>query len=101
MFAFKTEQKIYGIDGLKIGGQPGQLPTVMIGSIFYHKDKIVADAKTGNFDRNKAEEILSAEQEISARTGNPRIVDVCASWAPSVSEANRFRSEEDRRAFHN
>lgn len=81
MFTFKTAQKIYQIGSLRIGGQPGQLPTVMVGSIFYHKDKTVTDAKTGEFDRNKAEEILNAERAISIRTGNPRIVDVCASWA--------------------
>jgi tetrahydromethanopterin S-methyltransferase subunit H len=52
---FKTEQKIFDIGGLKIGGQPGQLPTVAVGSIFYHKDKIVIDPKTGSFDRQKAE----------------------------------------------
>lgn len=90
MFAFKTEQRIYEISGLKIGGQPGQLPTVMVGSIFYHKDKIVTDAKTGDFDRNRAEEILDAEQEISSRTGNPRIVDVCASWAQAFPKQIDF-----------
>lgn len=43
---------------MKIGGQPGQLPTVMIGSIFYHKHRIVKDEKTGEFDKAKAEELL-------------------------------------------
>lgn len=99
MFTFKTEQKIYDIDGLKIGGQPGQLPTVMVGSIFYHKDKIVADAKTGDFDRNKAEEILKTEQEISTRTGNPRIVDVCASWAQAFPKQLDFVANKTNGPF--
>jgi len=80
MFKFKKEQKIFDIAGVKVGGQPGQLPTVMIGSIFYHKHKIVKDERKGEFDKAKAEELLKREEEISDKTGNPRIVDVCCSW---------------------
>ncbi len=87
---FKTEQKIFDVAGLRIGGQPGQLPTVMVGSIFYHRQKIVIDAKTGTFDRTKAEEILKAEQEISCKTGNPRMVDVCASWPEAFPKHIEF-----------
>ena len=90
MFKFKKEQKIFEIAGVKIGGQPGQLPTVMIGSIFYYKDKIVKDEKTGAFDKEKAEELLKAEEEISIKTGNPRIVDVCASWPQSFEKFIEF-----------
>jgi tetrahydromethanopterin S-methyltransferase subunit H len=87
---FKIEQKIFDIAGSKIGGQPGQLPTVLVGSIFYHKDKIVTDEKTGAFDRGKAEEILKGEEEISTKTGNPRIVDVCASWPQAFPKQIEF-----------
>jgi len=45
VFKFEKEQNIFDIAGVKIGGQPGQLPTVLIGSIFYHKHKIVIDEK--------------------------------------------------------
>jgi tetrahydromethanopterin S-methyltransferase subunit H len=90
LFKFNTEQKIYDICGLKIGGQPGQLPTVMIGSIFYHKDKIVIDAKAGIFEKTQAEQILNAEQDISMATGNPRLVDVCASWPEAFPKEIEF-----------
>ncbi len=90
MFMFKTEQKIFDIAGLKIGGQPGQLPTVMVGSVFYHKDKIVVDPKIGTFDKCKAEEILRAEEEVSTKTGNPRLVDVCASWPEAFPKQVEF-----------
>ena len=86
MFKLEKEQKIFEIANIKVGGQPGQLPTVMIGSIFYHKDKIVKDEKTGEFDKKKAEELLKREEEISAKTGNPRIIDVCASWPQSFGK---------------
>nr|MDO8099217.1 tetrahydromethanopterin S-methyltransferase subunit H [Candidatus Njordarchaeota archaeon] len=79
MFKFDREQKVFDISGIKIGGQPGQLPTVMIGSIFYFKQKILLNEKTGEFDKEQAENLLSKEDEISKKTGNQRIVDVCAS----------------------
>jgi tetrahydromethanopterin S-methyltransferase subunit H len=79
MFKLKSEQKIFDIAGVKVGGQPGQLPTVMLGSIFYHKEKILKNEKTGEIDREKAEELLNQEREVSNKTGNPRIVDVCCS----------------------
>lgn len=85
MFKFDKEQKIFEISGVKIGGQPGQRPTVMMGSIFYFKQKIVKDEKTGEFDEAEAEKMLKREEEISKKTGNPRIVDVCAS-APQAFE---------------
>jgi tetrahydromethanopterin S-methyltransferase subunit H len=79
MFKFAKDQKVFDISGVKVGGQPGQNPTVMVGSIFYFKDKIVKDEKHGDFDALAAEKLLREEAEISQRTGNPRIVDVCAS----------------------
>ncbi|MEM1566037.1 MAG: tetrahydromethanopterin S-methyltransferase subunit H [Candidatus Bathyarchaeia archaeon] len=80
MFKFEKEQKIFDVAGVKVGGQPGQLPTVMIGSIFYHKHKIVKDERTGEFDKEGAEKLLKEEEEISKKIGNPRIVDVCSSF---------------------
>ena len=99
MFLFKTHQEILEISGLKIGGQPGQLPTVMIGSIFYHKDKIVVDPKTGVFDKRRAEEILNAEQEISSKTGNSRIVDICASWPEAFPSQIEFVADKIQGPF--
>ena len=80
VFKFEIEQEVYEIAGVKVGGQPGQLPTVMIGSIFYDGHAVVKDEKTGEFDIERAQELLKMEEEVSDRTGNPRIVDVCCSW---------------------
>ncbi|RJS86070.1 tetrahydromethanopterin S-methyltransferase subunit H, partial [Candidatus Bathyarchaeota archaeon] len=35
MFKFNKKQKIFEIGKVKIGGQPGELPTVLIGSLFH------------------------------------------------------------------
>lgn len=84
MFKFEKEQQIYEIGSVRVGGQPGQLPTVLMGSIFYEGDRIVEDQKKGLFDHDKAEELLKREEEESKRTGNPRIVDVVGSWPEAM-----------------
>jgi len=90
VFRFEKEQKVFDISGVKIGGQPGQRPTVMIGSIFYFKHKIIRNEETGDFDKVAAENLLKKEQEMSLKTGNPRIVDVCASSPQSFGKLIDF-----------
>jgi tetrahydromethanopterin S-methyltransferase subunit H len=85
MLQFEKEQKVYDISGVKIGGQLGENPTVMIGSIFYKGDKTVKDEKTGAFYQERAEELIAKVEEISDRTGLPAVLDVvCAE--PQVAE---------------
>lgn len=76
MFKFSSQQKIIEISGVKLGGQPGELPTVMIGSIFFEGHSIVEDPKKGIFDRERAEELINSVLELSDETGNPTIIDV-------------------------
>jgi tetrahydromethanopterin S-methyltransferase subunit H len=47
----------------KIGGQP-ENPPLMISSMFHNKDKIVQDRK-GNFDRQRAVEIIRKQEELA------------------------------------
>jgi len=77
MFTFQTPQKVFNIGGIKIGGQPGENPPVMITSMFHNKDKIIQDRK-GNFDRQKAKEIIKRQEELSAITGIPSMVAMVA-----------------------
>jgi tetrahydromethanopterin S-methyltransferase subunit H len=78
MLTFQSEQKIVDINGTLVGGKMGELPTVLIGSIFQKKHYIVSDPIKGDFDYNGAKDLLEQEKEFSAKTGNPRIVDVVA-----------------------
>ena len=75
MFTFDAEQEIYDINGTKIGGQPGETPTLMVGSIFYKGDPVLEDPKTGEFDEEAAEEAIKRVEELSDRTGNPAALD--------------------------
>jgi len=76
MFKFEKEQVVYDIAGVKLGGQPGEYPTVLIGSIFYEKHKIVSDPMKGEFDKKAAEELIKKQEELYDKTGNPFIIDV-------------------------
>ncbi len=85
MFKFRKEQSVFDIGGVKIGGQPGENPTVMIGTIFYKGDKLVQDDKSGVFDKNGAVDLIRKVEEISDRLGLPAMLDiVCTS--PEVTE---------------
>jgi tetrahydromethanopterin S-methyltransferase subunit H len=76
MFKFRKEQKIVEVGGVKLGGQPGELPTVLIATIFYIGHKIVVDEKKGIFDKEKAEALIKKMEEASDQTTNPFILDI-------------------------
>ncbi len=75
MFKFEHEQTVCRIGDVEVGGQPGERPTTLIGSIFFARHQIVQDAQRGLFDEEKAEALLQAEADESAFTGNPRFID--------------------------
>ena len=76
MFKFQKEQEIVNIAGVKIGGQPGELPTVLAGTIFYDKHEIVEDAARGLFDRTAAEELINLQEASAEETGNPHLIHI-------------------------
>ncbi len=76
MFKFKAPQKTFQIGNVKIGGQPGELPKVLIGTIFYEGHEIVDDPKKGIFNKEKAEKLINRQDELSDLTGNPCGLDV-------------------------
>jgi tetrahydromethanopterin S-methyltransferase subunit H len=76
LFKFEKEQKVFNIAGVNIGGQPGEYPTALIGSIFYSRHKIVSDKVKGDFDKKQAEALINKVEELSEKTGNPYILDV-------------------------
>jgi tetrahydromethanopterin S-methyltransferase subunit H len=68
-FKFNTKQNIYSVGRAKVGGQPGELPTFLIGSIFWLGQKMVKDANKGIFDAAEAEKIINTMQTQSDITG--------------------------------
>ena len=53
LLRFERKQETCEIAGVKVGGQPGENPTVLVGTIFYEGQKIVEDPVKGFFDRRK------------------------------------------------
>jgi tetrahydromethanopterin S-methyltransferase subunit H len=78
MQRFNTEQKIYDVGRAKVGGQPGELPTFLIGSIFWLGQKMVQDANKGIFDAKVAEQIINTMQTQSDITGVQFALDIVA-----------------------
>jgi len=93
MFKFKKEQMTFEIAGVKIGGDIGENPTVMIGSIFYKGDKTVKDEKNGNIDQEAAKNLIAKAEEMSERTGLPAMLDVICTNPVSAEKYLRFAAE--------
>jgi tetrahydromethanopterin S-methyltransferase subunit H len=93
MKPFKAEQQTFEIGGVKIGGQPGTTPTVMIGSMFYRGQKIVTDDKQGKFDKVRAKEIIDTQATMSEKTGLPGMIDLVVSFPESAQTYIDFAAE--------
>jgi len=70
---------VYEIGGVRIGGAPWENPPVLVGSIFYHRHKVVKDEKNGEFDKTAAEELIKTVEELSNKTRIPAMLDVVSS----------------------
>ena len=93
MFDFGIEQSVFDIDGIKVGGIPGERPTVLIGTIFYRKHKIFTDELKGEFDRSKAEKLINTQQVFSDKTGNPCMLDVVGATSEALIKALDFTAD--------
>lgn len=93
MFNLRAEQKVFEVGGVKLGGTPGRNPTVLVGTIFHRKHRIVRDQEKGLFDRKGAEELISGQEELSDLTGNPCMLDVEGSTPESLERFIDFASE--------
>jgi len=96
VFRFSVPQKVYEIGGVKVGGNLGENPAVMIGSIFYKGDKIVQDDTTGTFDLQAAKELIAKLEEISDRTGLPAMLDVVCSSSQVAARYLEFAADATR-----
>jgi tetrahydromethanopterin S-methyltransferase subunit H len=84
VFKFEKEQYVSDIAGVKVGGQPGEYPTVLVPSIFYDGHKIVKDPVNGEFDRQRAEILVNKLIELSEKTGNPFFLDVVGNTSEAL-----------------
>jgi tetrahydromethanopterin S-methyltransferase subunit H len=96
VFKFNSKQTVFDVGGVKVGGEVGENPTVMIGSIFYRGDKIIKDEKTGVFDKEKAREMISKVEEMSSRTGLSAMLDVVCTYTETTRGYLEFAADTTR-----
>jgi tetrahydromethanopterin S-methyltransferase subunit H len=99
MFRFEKEQKIFEIGNVKIGGQPGELPTVLMGSIFWLGQKMVQDANKGVFDAKEAEDIINKMQSLSDLTGVPFLFDIVGTTTEAFQKYLDFIADHNEAPF--
>lgn len=99
MFIFEKEQIIHNIGDIKIGGNPGENPTALAGTIFFSGHKIIRNAKTGVFDKGSASALLAKQDEISAITGNPAMVQIFGETSEAMIKYIEFVSEQTKAPF--
>jgi len=100
MFRFEKEQKVWDFNGTKIGGQPGEYPSVLSASIFYNKHEVVLDDHTGKIDKPKAEALWNRCQELSDMTGIPHFIQIIAEFGEAFeSYFSWFDSIDNKTAF--
>jgi tetrahydromethanopterin S-methyltransferase subunit H len=92
MFKFDKVQQVYSINGVEIGGQPGEKATVLIGSMFFSGHRIVQDPDKGIFDKAQALALLKQEEELSCKYGNPRFIDVIGETSEALIKYIEFVS---------
>jgi tetrahydromethanopterin S-methyltransferase subunit H len=90
LFKFKACQKIFEIGNVNVGGQPGELPTVLIGNIFYKGMPEVTDHKKGRFDSKKVLLWIRIAEELSQKTGVPHFLDIMAMYPEAMKQYIQF-----------
>jgi len=90
MKKYSREQKVYSMGNVQIGGQPGERPMVLGGSIFFNKHVIVTDPAKGVFDRDRARALLEKDAQMASRTGIPRFIDPIGETAEALIQYIEF-----------
>jgi len=78
MLKYDLEQKVFSIGNIKVGGQLGENPPLMIGSMFQKGDVLLESRKERKFDKSGAEERIREMERATQETGIPGMVAMVA-----------------------
>ena len=78
MLRYELTQKVCTIGGIKVGGQPGENPPLLIGNMFQKGDVILESRKEGKFNREAAVERIREMERFSRETGVPGLIAMVA-----------------------
>jgi len=84
MIRYETAQKVHNVGGLRVGGQPGENPPLLVANMFQKGDALVESRKQGRFKRPEAEERIRELERVSQRTGIPAMVAMVANTADEM-----------------
>jgi tetrahydromethanopterin S-methyltransferase subunit H len=99
MLNFENEQKVFTVGDVKFGGQPGENPIVMIGTVFYTKHAALLDEKTGKFDKKILEQELSEFTEIIEETQLQGVIDVVGSYPDALIKECEYIADNVKYPF--
>lgn len=86
MFRFDKKQEVFEVGGVKFGGQPGEYPTVLVGTMFYNRHKIVTDEDKGVFDKAAADKLWQNIVEMGEVTGNPYVNQIVGETPEAIKK---------------
>ena len=90
MLSFETEQKVAQIGEVRIGGQPGENPIAMVGTVFYTKHAALLNEKTGEIDKPLVEKEINEFTEIIEDTKMQGIIDVVGAYPDALLKECEF-----------
>jgi len=90
VLTFEHEQKVISIGDCKIGGQPGEHPVVMVGTVFYTSHAALKDEKTGEIDKKLVETEINNFISIVEDTGMQAIIDVVGAYPEALTKQCEF-----------
>ncbi len=90
LLTFDSAQQRLDIGEVRVGGQPGVRPTVLIGSMFYRGQKVFLNEEADEFDRSAAERLIREQDDYAQRTGNPCMLDVVGATAETLQRHLEF-----------
>ncbi len=99
MFVFEKEQKVFDIGGVKVGGQPGENPPLIIPSLFQKGDPCVGSRRERTFDKQMAADQIKRLEELSELTGIPAIVAMVANSGDEMKNYIDFYAETTTMPF--
>ena len=70
MFSYTKEQATFKLKDKKVGGEPGQFPTMMVGTVFYE-----GQFKEPEKSKEKVKTLIERQKKMSEKTSIPSLVD--------------------------
>jgi tetrahydromethanopterin S-methyltransferase subunit H len=99
MRKFRRKQETYTISGIQVGGKPGELPTVLMGNLFYRGMPEVRDHKNGVFYKKAVKKWMNEADRLSEEAGVPHLLDIMAMYPDAIANYINFVADYNDSPF--